>query len=92
MNIETKETVKKVAEYADAEKERMKKKLLDLSAGALLLLIFALLLTVTDGFGAIPAAPCKNLCTFAMGLSCAILGLNILHLCGLFEKIGLGRR
>lgn len=63
MNEETRETVKKVAEYADAEKERLKKKMLDLSAGAFILLVFAYVLMATNGFGRIPAEPCENLCS-----------------------------
>lgn len=87
MNEETKETVKKVAEYADADKKRLEKRMIDLSAGALLLLIFANLLLATDGFGRIPVEPCENLVSFSNGLAVAILGLNIVYLMGGAEKL-----
>lgn len=87
MNEETRETVKMVAEYADNQKEKLRKKMLNLSAGALILMVFAQLLAETNGFGAIPEQACRNLCAFAAGLATAMLGLNVLFLGGIFEKL-----
>ncbi len=87
MDKETKDTLVQVAQYVDEEKNELKKKMLDMSLGAALLLVFGLLLKNTNGFGFIPQEPCENLFDFVNGLAFAVLVLNVLHLAGLFDKI-----
>lgn len=87
MNNETKDTLLKVAEYNNTEKMKMKKRMIDISVGTLMILIFYTLLDATNGFGAIPAEPCHNMKVFALGLTMACLALNALYLNGFFDKI-----
>ncbi len=87
MNNETKDTLSQVAQYAEQEKKKLKKKMLDMSIAASLLLLFATVLKATDGFGYIPQDPCDSVVGFCTGVSFSVLVLNALHLAGLFEKI-----
>lgn len=88
MNTETKETLNKVAEYAEQKKAQLKKKMAGNSAAALILLIFCVVLDVTEGFGGfIAQKPYSNIMDFTMGLTMAILFLNILFLTGKLEGI-----
>lgn len=87
MNSETKDTLLKVAEYQNEEKCKMKKKMVDILVGSLILLIFYSLLDFTNGFGMIPEKPCQNLKVFALGLTMACLAVNALYLNGFFDKI-----
>lgn len=87
MDKELKETVEKVAEYCEAGKERLKRKMMENSIAAAFLLIFAALLNGTNGFGFIPPKPCQNMMDFASGLALAILVLNALYLGGILERI-----
>lgn len=87
MNSETKDTLLKVAEYQNEEKCKMKKKMVDILVGSLILLIFYSLLDFTNGFGMIPEEPCQNLKVFALGLTMACLAVNALYLNGFFDKI-----
>lgn len=87
MDQETKDTLMKVAAYTDAEKKKLKTKILDMSVAALIMFIFYMLLDLTNGFGVIPAGPCQNIADFTLGLTLGCLILNILYLCGLLDKI-----
>ena len=88
MNKETKETLNKVAEYAEQKKEQLKKKMAGNCAAALILLIFCTVLDVTEGFGGfIAQRPYSSIMDFTMGLTMAILFLNILFLTGRMEGI-----
>ena len=88
MNTETKETLNKVAEYAEQKKAQLKKKMAENSAAALILLIFCAVLDVTEGFGGfIAQKPYGNITDFTMGLTMAILFFNILFLTGKLEGI-----
>ncbi len=88
MDKDLKDTLTQVAEYSDAEKTNLKKKMLGNSVGAALLLLFAAILDMTHGFGGIiPDHPIRNLTDFASGLALAILVLNALFLGGIFDKI-----
>ena len=87
MDKETKDTLVQVAQYAEEEKKMLKKKMLDMSLGAALLLVFGLLLKYTNGFGFIPQEPCENLLEFVNGAVFGVLVLNVLYLAGLFDKI-----
>ncbi len=86
-NNETKEILTKVAEYSNTEKKILKKKLLDMSLGTLIIFIFYILLEITNGFGTIPERPCQNMKEFALIITTACLILNSLYLCGFLDKI-----
>ena len=57
MDNETKNTLKKVAEYSETEKKILKKRLISMTLGTMILLLFALALEATSGFGFIPERP-----------------------------------
>lgn len=86
MNKETKETLSKVAEYADQNKLQLKKRMAGNCGGTLLLLIFCTTLKFTNGFnGFIAEKPFNNIMAFTLGLTMAILFMNILYLTGKLE-------
>ena len=90
MDNETKDTLKKVAEYADAEKRKLKAKLLNMSIATLIfLLIFCL--SHTGIFNFLPIEPNEQvndfLSGFSLGIAMVVLGLNILYLCGSLDKV-----
>ena len=88
MNKETKETLTKVAEYADQNKLQLKKRMAGNCAAALILLIFCTILDVTNGFnGFIAERPFNNIMGFTLGLTMAILFMNILYLTGKLEVV-----
>lgn len=87
MNQETKDTLKKAAEYTGAEKERLKKRIAGIMTGAAVLLLFSVLLDATNGFGFIPAGPCKNMIDFSTGLALGVFVLQILYLYGVLDRI-----
>lgn len=87
MNEEMKDTLKQVAEYGEEEKKKLKKKMIDISGAAVIILLFAMLLDETNGFGFIAEHPCQNITYFAHGIVLGILILNILYFCGALDKI-----
>lgn len=88
MNSEMKDTLEKAAEYSDAQKQRLKKKMAGLSAMSAMLVLFAALLEFTNGFGGrIPERPMNNMREFSAGLALAILVLNAMYLNGALDKI-----
>lgn len=88
MNKETKETLNKVAEYAEQDKTQLKKRMANNCGAALILLIFCTVLDVTNGFnGLIAERPFDNMMSFTIGLTMAILFMTILFLTGRFEKV-----
>ncbi len=92
MNQETKETLLKVAEYNGTEKAKLKKRMMDMSIGVLILLVFHSLLELTDGFGHIPAQPCENMQNFVLGLTMGYLAMNALYFGGILEIISRWKR
>ncbi len=86
---ETKDTIKKVAEYADAEKRKLKAKLLNFSIGTFIFLII-FCLSNTGIFNSLPIEPNEEINNFlrgfSLGVAMAALGLNILYLCGFLDK------
>lgn len=90
MNMETKDTLKKVAEYAENEKKVMAKKICGMTGGALLLLVASVIMRYTEI--ANMTGPYQNFSDFAMGLAMAAMGLNILYFLGVFEKIAVWKR
>ena len=88
MNDETKDTLKKVAEYTAEEKKKLKKKMADMMIGAVVLLVFCYVLFESNGFGGIfPERSCRNIISFTFGISSATLVLNIMYLFGVLDKI-----
>ena len=90
MNMETKDTLKKVAEYAENEKKRMAKKMCSMTGGALLLLVASVIMRYTEI--ANMTRPYQNFSDFALGLAMAAMGLNIIYFLGGFEKIAEWKR
>ena len=88
MDSETKETLKKVAEYTEEEKKKLKRKMADMMLGAAVLLVFCALLFESNGFGGwIPESSCRNIIGFTLGISTATLVLNVLYLFGILDKV-----
>ena len=88
INYETKDTLKKVAEYTSEEKKRLRNKMADMMIGVVVLVAFCTILFVTNGFnGAIAENGYRNMMCFTFGLTMATLVLNVLYLLGLLEKI-----
>lgn len=89
MDNETKENLLKVAEYSGAEKRKLKAKLLNMSIGTFIFLII-FCLSDTGIFNFLPIEPSKQindfLRGFSLGIAMAVLGLNILYLCGFLDK------
>lgn len=88
MENELKDTLTQVAEYSNTEKKNLKKRMINISVGAAMLLLFAEMLDFTNGFGGnIPKQPIQNMTDFATGLALAILVVNALYWAGILEKI-----
>ncbi len=87
MDSEMKATLKKVAEYSEAEQKKLKMRMWDMSIGAALLLLLHIFLEESDGFGFIDAVPRQNLQGFVLGLVLAVLVLNAMFLSGRLDKI-----
>ena len=88
MNLETKDTLKKVAEYTEEENRKLRNKMADMMAGTAILVIFTAILFGTNAFnGAIPESSYHNMMNFTLGLTVATLVLNIMYLFGMFERI-----
>ena len=89
MNKETKETLLKVAEYADVEKQKLKSRMLDMSIATFIFLVI-FCISDTGIFNFLPIEPNGHinnfLRDFSLGLGMAGLGLNILYLCGFLDK------
>lgn len=89
MNDETKKTLLKVAEYADAEKRKLKSRVLNLSIATFIFLVI-FCLSNTGIFNSLPIEPNEHINAFlrgfSLGIAMAALGLNILYLCGLLDK------
>lgn len=88
MDNQEKSTLKKVAEYAAEENKRLKYKMIDMMAGSAILLLFGSVLIETNAFnGHIPESAYHNFMSFAIGAALAVLGLNIIYLLGILDKI-----
>ena len=93
MNKETKETLTKVAEYAEQNTNQLKKKMVDNCLAALILVFFCILLQATGGFGgAIAQRPVNNMMYFTMGMTATILCVNILFYTDKLEKFRMWKK
>ena len=85
MDKETKDTLKKVAEYSDGQNKALKKRMIDFLAAAAILVAFCILLhfnvILTMG------SSHENMIGFTLGFTLAALVVNILYLMGLLDKI-----
>ena len=92
MDNETKDTLKKVAEYATEENNKRKERLRTMLAGSTCLMLISYLLFGSEHIGRlngiIPEAICSDIMSFVIGLSVASLALYALHCLGAFDKIG----
>jgi len=92
MDNETKDTLKRVAEYAAEESNKRKEKLRTMLAGSTCLMLLSYLLFGSEHKGRlngiIPEAICSDIMSFVCGLAVAALGLYALHCLGAFDKIG----
>ncbi len=88
MNKETKETLSKVAEYAEQNTIQLKKKMTDSCIGVMILLVFITILKCTNGFnGFIAQRPMNNITFFTIGAALVILALNILFYTDRMESL-----
>ena len=88
MNEETKDTLKKVAEFTAEENRKLKHKMADMMIACVILLVFCAILFETKGFGGrIPETPRGNMIMFTLGLTTSALVLNTLYLFGILERI-----
>ena len=88
MEKDLKDTLEQVAEYSNTEKKSLKKKMIEISASAALLLLFSVILDTTNGFGGfISERPVQNMTDFATGLALAILVLNAFYLAGILDRV-----
>ncbi len=85
MDKETKDTLKKVADYAETEKKRLAKKMCDMTVGAAVLL-FAFVVMREMGL-VDTTSSYKNLADFILGGTLAVLVLDILYCSGILDKI-----
>ena len=85
MDKETKDTLKKVADYAETEKKILARKMCDMTAGAAILLLAFIVLRE---MGLVDATSSyKNLADFILGGTLAVLVLDLLYCSGLLDKI-----
>jgi len=88
MNFETKDTLKKVAEFTAEENKKLRNKMADMMAGTSILVIISFILFGTNAFyGTIPENAYHNMMNFTLGLTLVTLVLNIMYLFGMFERI-----
>ena len=84
MDKETKDTLKKVADYAEVERKTLAKRMCNMTLGTLLIFCFFLFLRYTE---LVTGSPYENLSEFTLGLTFATLILNILYCSGVLDKI-----
>ena len=88
MNLETKDTLKKVAEYATEEKRKLRFRMADILAVTAIMVLFSAILFGTNAFnGAIPERSYHNLMSFILGFTFVALILNMLYLFGVFDRL-----
>ena len=91
MDNETKDTLKKVAEYAKEETKKRGEKLRTLLMGSVCLMLISMLFFGGEFKGRLNGIVseqiCSNIMAFTIGLSCAGLILYALHCLGALDKI-----
>ncbi len=84
MDMETKETLKKVADYTDEEKKILGRRMWDMTAAGCIMFGTFLFLRST---GLADTAPYSNLADFALGLTGASMVLNLMYCSGRLDRI-----
>ena len=93
MNSETKDTLKRIAEYTENQNKTLKKNMIDMMSGAVILMVFCSVLFETNAFnGSIPANSYRNIMVFSLALAMATLVLNIMYLAGFFDRISMWKK
>jgi hypothetical protein len=91
MDSETKDTLKKVAEYAAEEKKKIRNRLVTMVAGCTIFMLICSLLFAREskGYlnGIVPEQICGNIMAFAIGLAAAACVLYYLYLFGVLDKL-----
>lgn len=90
MDKETKDTLKKVATYADDEKRKFGRRVADITAG--ILIVFGAYLFLHYSGLAASDRPYENLSNFALGITTGTLILNILYCTGILDKASMAKR
>lgn len=92
MDNETKDTLKKVAEYAAEESKKRQGRLHTLLTGSIILAFVCQVLFGSEYkgrfYGIVPEAVCNNIMEFTCGLAFVAIVLYALHCLGVFDKIG----
>ena len=84
MDMETKDTLKKVADYAEEEKKMLARRMWDLTAGGCIMYGTFLFLRCN---GLADTEPYSNLSDFALGLTGASMVLNLMYCSGRLDRI-----
>ena len=96
MDHETKDTLKKVAEYAAEEAKNRGEKLRTMVAGSTILMLICYMLFGSEHKGRlngiVPETVCSSIMTFAIVFAVAALALYALHCLGAFDKISQWKR
>jgi transcriptional regulator with XRE-family HTH domain len=87
MNEKEKNTLKKVAEYSQAQKENLRKEMFRTTGLVVAILLASFILDCTDGFGLISKEVCRYIVDFAAGMSLSVMVFNMLYLHGTLVKI-----
>lgn len=88
MNQDTRDTLKKVAEYTAVVKKKLRKRMAMILSCSVILLVFSSVMYGTNGFnGFIIESRCRSIMGFTLGFTTALLVLNILYLLGVFDKL-----
>ena len=88
MTNETHDTLKKVAEYANEENKKFKKKILDMLVVASLLLVFMAIFSTSDKVKeVIPDNIYNIILELSYFICCVFISVNIMYHVGVFEKI-----
>ena len=91
MDNETKDTLKKVAEYAAEESNKHSEKLRTMIAGSTIQMLVCYMLFGSEHkgqlYGIVPENICSDIMSFATGLAIASLVLYAMHCLGVFDKI-----
>ena len=84
MDTETKDTLKKVADYAEEERKMLARRMWDLTAGGCIMYGTFLFLRCN---GLAEMEPYSNLAEFALGLTGASMVLNLMYCSGRLDRI-----
>ena len=91
MDNETKDTLKKVAEYAAEEKKKIRNRLVTMVASCTIFMLICSMLFARESKGClngiVPEQICSNIMAFAIGLAATACVLYYLYLFGALDKL-----